>query len=75
MELFIFWLIIYILTGCVTNAMIIVWEARDAAEEGKIYNIECWTLKELYNTFLWPLALIQYIINSMKKLNETPKNS
>ena len=71
MEQFIFWVFVYILTGCVTNAMIVVWEARDAASEGKTYNIECWTPKELYNTFLWPVAFIQYAIRSWKNTKES----
>ena len=70
MEQFIFWAFVYILTGCVTNTMIVVWEARDAANEGKTYNIECWTRKELYNTFLWPVAFIQYVIKSWKNIKE-----
>ena len=54
----IFWLFVYILIGCLINAFIIVWEAR---EKGEV-EIDGWRPKEIYQISLWPVAFIEYII-------------
>ena len=59
----IFWAFIYILIGCLVNAFIIVLEAK---EKGEVI-IDGWRLKEVYQIFLWPVALIECIIKSWKK--------
>ena len=58
----IFWAFIYVLIGCLVNAIIIVQEAK---EKGEII-IDGWRPKEVYPIFLWPVALIEYIIKSWK---------
>lgn len=58
----IFWAFIYVLIGCLVNAFIIVLEAR---EKGEVI-IDGWRLKEVYQIFLWPVALTEYIIKSWK---------
>lgn len=58
----IFWAFIYVLIGCLVNAIIIVQEAK---EKGEII-IDGWRPKEVYQIFLWPVALIEYIIKSWK---------
>ena len=65
----IFWTFIYVLIGCVVNAFIIVLEAK---EKGEVI-IDGWRPKEIYQIFLWPVALIECIIKSWKNLNETSK--
>ena len=67
----IFWTFIYVLIGCLVNAFIIVLEAR---EKGEVI-IDGWRLKEVYQIFLWPVALIECIIKSWKNLNETSKEN
>ena len=67
----IFWTFIYVLIGCVVNAFIIVLEAK---EKGEVI-IDGWRPKEIYQIFLWPIALIEYIIKSWKNLNETSKEN
>ena len=62
----IFWAFIYVLIGCLVNAFIIVLEAR---EKGEVI-IDGWRLKEVYQIFLWPIAFIEYIIKSWKKIKE-----
>lgn len=59
----IFWAFIYVLIGCLVNAIIIVQEAK---EKGEVI-IDGWRLKEVYQIFLWPVALIECIIKSWKK--------
>ena len=54
----IFWIFIYVLIGCLVNAFIIVWEAR---EKGEV-EIDGWRPKEIYQISLWPVAFIEYII-------------
>lgn len=54
----IFWLFVYVLIGCLVNAFIIVWEAR---EKGEV-EIDGWRPKEIYQISLWPVAFIEYII-------------
>ena len=63
----IFWAFIYVLIGCLVNAFIIVLEAR---EKGEVI-IDGWRLKEAYQIFLWPIAFIEYIIKSWKKIKES----
>ena len=63
----IFWAFIYVLIGCLVNAFIIVLEAR---EKGEVI-IDGWRLKEVYQIFLWPIAFIEYIIKSWKKIKES----
>lgn len=58
----IFWAFIYVLIGCLVNAIIIVQEAK---EKGEII-IDGWRSKEVYQIFLWPVALTEYIIKSWK---------
>lgn len=53
----------YVLIGCVVNAFIIICEAE---EKGEVI-IDGWRLKEVYQIFLWPIALIEYIIKTIKK--------
>ena len=67
----IFWTFIYVLIGCLVNAFIIVLEAR---EKGEVI-IDGWRPKEIYQIFLWPVALIECIIKSWKNLNETSKEN
>ena len=67
----IFWAFIYVLIGCLVNAFIIVLEAR---EKGEVI-IDGWRLKEVYQIFLWPVALIECIIKSWKNINETSKEN
>ena len=67
----IFWTFIYVLIGCLVNAFIIVLEAR---EKGEVI-IDGWRLKEVYQIFLWPVALIECIIKSWKNINETSKEN
>ena len=67
----IFWTFIYVLIGCLVNAFIIVLEAR---EKGEVI-IDGWRLKEVYQIFLWPVALIECIIKSWKNLNKTSKEN
>ena len=67
----IFWIFIYVLIGCLINAIIIVWEAK---EKGEVV-IDGWRPKEIYQIFLWPVALIECIIKSWKNLNETSKEN
>ena len=67
----IFWIFIYVLIGCLVNAIIIVWEAK---EKGEVV-IDGWRPKEIYQIFLWPVALIECIIKSWKNLNETSKEN
>lgn len=67
----IFWTFIYVLIGCVVNAFIIVLEAK---EKGEVI-IDGWRPKEIYQIFLWPVALIECIIKSWKNLNETSKEN
>ena len=67
----IFWLLIYVLIGCLVNAFIIVWENK---EKGGV-EIDGWRPKEIYQIFLWPVALIECIIKSWKNLNETSKEN
>ena len=62
----IFWTFIYVLIGCLVNAFIIVLEAR---EKGEVI-IDGQRLKEVYQIFLWPIAFIEYIIKSWKKIKE-----
>ena len=59
----IFWTFIYVLIGCLVNAFIIVLEAK---EKGEVI-IDGWRPKEIYQIFLWPVALIDYTIKSWKK--------
>ena len=59
----IFWTFIYVLIGCLVNAFIIVLEAK---EKGEVI-IDGWRPKEIYQIFLWPVALIECIIKSWKK--------
>ena len=54
---------IYVLIGCLVNAIIIV---REAKEKGEVI-IDGWRPKEVYQIFLWPIAFIEYIIKSWKK--------
>ena len=63
----IFWAFIYVLIGCLVNAFIIVLEAR---EKGEVI-IDGWRPKEIYQIFLWPVALIECIIKSWKKIKES----
>ena len=58
----IFWSFIYVLIGCLVNAIIIV---REAKEKGEVI-IDGWRPKEVYQIFLWPVALAEYIIKSWK---------
>ena len=44
----IFWIFIYVLIGCLVNAIIIVWEAK---EKGEVV-IDGWRPKEIYQIFL-----------------------
>ena len=67
----IFWTFIYVLIGCVVNAFIIVLEAK---EKGEVI-IDGWRPKEIYQIFLWPIALIECIIKSWKNLNKTSKEN
>ena len=67
----IFWAFIYVLIGCLVNAFIIVLEAK---EKGEVI-IDGWRPKEIYQIFLWPVALIECIIKSWKNLNETSKEN
>lgn len=67
----IFWTFIYVLIGCLVNAFIIVLEAK---EKGEVI-IDGWRPKEIYQIFLWPVALIECIIKSWKNLNETSKEN
>ena len=67
----IFWTFIYVLIGCVVNAFIILLEAK---EKGEVI-IDGWRPKEIYQIFLWPVALIECIIKSWKNLNETSKEN
>lgn len=66
-----FWVFIYVLIGCTINAFIIVWEVK---EKGEVI-IDGWRPKEIYQIFLWPVAFIEYIIKSWKKLNKTSKEN
>ena len=50
-----------------SNAFIIVLEAK---EKGEVI-IDGWRLKEIYQIFLWPVALIECIIKSRKKIKES----
>ena len=59
----IFWIFIYVLIGCLVNAIIIVWEAK---EKGEVV-IDGWRPKEIYQIFLWPVAFIEYIIKKYNK--------
>ena len=52
----------YVLIGCLVNAIIIV---REAKEKGEVI-IDGWRPKEVYQIFLWPVALTEYIIKSWK---------
>ena len=54
----IFWIFIYVLIGCLVNAIIIVCEAK---EKGEV-EIDGWRPKEIYQITLWPIAFIEYII-------------
>lgn len=67
----IFWTFIYVLIGCVVNAFIIVLEAK---EKGEVI-IDGWRPKEIYQIFLWPIALMECIIKSWKNLNKTSKEN
>lgn len=67
----IFWTFIYVLIGCLVNAFIIILEAK---EKGEVI-IDGWRPKEIYQIFLWPVALIECIIKSWKNLNETSKEN
>ena len=67
----IFWTFIYVLIGCLVNAFIIVLEAK---EKGEVI-IDGWRPKEIYQIFLWPVALMECIIKSWKNLNETSKEN
>lgn len=67
----IFWTFIYVLIGCLVNAFIIVLEAK---EKGEVI-IDGWRPKEIYQIFLWPVALIECIIKSWKNINETSKEN
>ena len=67
----IFWTFIYVLIGCVVNAFIIVLEAK---EKGEVI-IDGWRPKEIYQIFLWPIALMECIIKSRKNLNKTSKEN
>ena len=58
----IFWSFIYVLIGCLVNAIIIV---REAKEKGEVI-IDGWRPKEVYQIFLWPVAFTEYIIKSWK---------
>ena len=49
---------IYVLIGCLVNAIIIV---REAKEKGEVI-IDGWRPKEIYQISLWPVAFIEYII-------------
>lgn len=70
-----FWIFVYFLSGCIINAILSVWEARDILKSGKKYTGNCMSLKELYRIVLWPLAFMQYIRESYKKMiDETPKD-
>lgn len=69
--IYIFWAFIYVLIGCMVNAFIIVWEAK---EKGEVI-IDGWRPNEIYQIFLWPVAFIEYIIKSWKKLNKTSKEN
>lgn len=60
---YIFWIFIYVLIGCLVNAIIIVWEAK---EKGEVV-INGWRPKEIYQIFLWPVAFIEYIIKKYIK--------
>ena len=53
---------IYVLIGCLVNAIIIV---REAKEKGEVI-IDGWRPKEVYQIFLWPVALTEYIIKFWK---------
>ena len=66
-----FWALAYVLIGCIVNAFIIAWEAE---EKGEVI-INGWRPKEIYQIFLWPVAFIEYIIKSWKKLNKTSKEN
>lgn len=69
-----FWIFMYFLSGCVINAILSVWEARDILKSGEKYTGNCMTMKELYRIVLWPVAFIQYVKKSYKNIdNETPK--
>lgn len=57
--------------GCLVNAFIIIWEAK---EKGEVI-INGWRQKEIYQIFLWPVALIECIIKSWKNLNKTSKEN
>lgn len=67
----IFWTFIYVLIGCLVNAFIIVLEAK---EKGEVI-INGWRRKEIYQIFLWPVALMECIIKSWKNLNKTSKEN
>ena len=58
--------LIYVLSGCLVNAFIIVLEAR---EKGEVI-IDGWRSKEIYQIFLWPVAFIEYIIKKYIKNNQ-----
>ena len=62
----IFWIFIYVLIGCLVNAIIIVWEVK---EKGEVV-IDGLRPKEIYQIFLWPVAFIEYIIKKHIKNNQ-----
>lgn len=66
-----FWVFIYIICGCFINALIINGEAQEANKKGEDYIIIGWRWKEVYQIFLWPIAFIEYVVKSWKKLKES----
>lgn len=71
LTIYIFWTFIYVLIGCLVNAFIIIWEAK---EKGEVI-INGWRRKEIYQIFLWPVVFIEYIIKAWKNLNKTSKEN
>ena len=55
-----FYIYVYLITGCIIHAVLSVWEKR---KDQKLKT-------EVYEIVLWPVAFIEYVIKSWKNIKE-----
>lgn len=53
-----FYIGVYIITGCIIHIVLSVWEGRNLNTE-------------VYDIVIWPIAFIKYIIKSWKNIKES----